>query len=161
MGLAPFCERPLRAHSPPPDLPTSGHNAGGCEPERACSGDPGVWVPRSRCQPADLRETDFRVHTAARPVGLRDKSWSRGRQASLGSACMRALLRRPSSDPHGPHPARLLCPWGSPGKNTAVGCHFLLQGNLPDPGIQPESPVSPVLAGRFLTAEPTGKSHWV
>ena len=25
-------------------------------------------------------------------------------------------------------PARLLCPWDSPGKNTGVGCHFLLQG---------------------------------
>ena len=24
--------------------------------------------------------------------------------------------------------ARLLCPWDSPGKNTGVGCHFLLQG---------------------------------
>ena len=24
-------------------------------------------------------------------------------------------------------PTRLLCPWGSPGKNTGVGCHFLLQ----------------------------------
>ena len=24
-------------------------------------------------------------------------------------------------------PARLLCPWDSPGKNTEVGCHFLLQ----------------------------------
>ena len=24
--------------------------------------------------------------------------------------------------------ARLLCPWGSPGKNTGVGCHALLQG---------------------------------
>ena len=23
---------------------------------------------------------------------------------------------------------RLLCPWGSPGKNTGVGCHFLPQG---------------------------------
>ena len=22
---------------------------------------------------------------------------------------------------------RLLCPWDSPGKNTGVGCHFLLQ----------------------------------
>ena len=34
--------------------------------------------------------------------------------------------------PHGlqpPHP-RLLCPWDSPGKNTGVGCHFLLQGIL-------------------------------
>ena len=25
-------------------------------------------------------------------------------------------------------PTRLLCPWDSPGKNTGVGCHFLLQG---------------------------------
>ena len=25
-------------------------------------------------------------------------------------------------------PTRLLCPWDSPGKNTIVGCHFLLQG---------------------------------
>ena len=24
-------------------------------------------------------------------------------------------------------PARLLCPWDFPGKNTRVGCHFLLQ----------------------------------
>ena len=24
-------------------------------------------------------------------------------------------------------PVRLLCPWNSPGKNTGVGCHFLLQ----------------------------------
>ena len=24
-------------------------------------------------------------------------------------------------------PTRLLCPWNSPGKNTRVGCHFLLQ----------------------------------
>ena len=29
--------------------------------------------------------------------------------------------------PHGLQPARLLRPWDSPGKNTGVGCHFLLQ----------------------------------
>ena len=29
--------------------------------------------------------------------------------------------------PHALQPARLLCPWNSPGKNTGVGCHFLLQ----------------------------------
>ena len=27
----------------------------------------------------------------------------------------------------GRQPTRLLCPWDSPGKNTGVGCHFLLQ----------------------------------
>ena len=29
--------------------------------------------------------------------------------------------------PHRWQPIRLLCPWDSPGKNTGVGCHFLLQ----------------------------------
>ena len=29
--------------------------------------------------------------------------------------------------PHRRPPTRLLCPWDSPGKNTGVGCHFLLQ----------------------------------
>ena len=33
-----------------------------------------------------------------------------------------------SLGPHGLQPARLLCPWNSPGKNTGVGYHFLLQG---------------------------------
>ena len=28
--------------------------------------------------------------------------------------------------PHGLSPARPLCPWDFPGKNTGVGCHFLL-----------------------------------
>ena len=29
--------------------------------------------------------------------------------------------------PHRWQPTRLPCPWDSPGKNTGVGCHFLLQ----------------------------------
>ena len=34
-------------------------------------------------------------------------------------------------------PARLLCPWDFPGKNTGVGCHFLLQGIFPTQGLNP------------------------
>ena len=30
--------------------------------------------------------------------------------------------------PHGPQPARILCPGHFPGKNAGMGCHFLLQG---------------------------------
>ena len=37
-----------------------------------------------------------------------------------------------------PQPDRLLCPQDSVGKNTGEG--WLLQGNLPDPGIEPGSP---------------------
>ena len=33
-----------------------------------------------------------------------------------------------SLPPQGLQSARLLCPWKSPGKNTGVGCHSLLQG---------------------------------
>ena len=40
----------------------------------------------------------------------------------------------------GLQPARLLCPWDSPGKNTGVDSHSFLQGDLPDPGIEPASP---------------------
>ena len=29
--------------------------------------------------------------------------------------------------PHRQQPTRVPCPWDSPGKNTGVGCHFLLQ----------------------------------
>ena len=32
--------------------------------------------------------------------------------------------------PQGLQPTRLLCPWDSPGKNTRVGCHFLLHNLL-------------------------------
>ena len=35
---------------------------------------------------------------------------------------------------HGLQPARVLCPWDSPGKNTGVGCHTLLQGIFPTQG---------------------------
>ena len=33
--------------------------------------------------------------------------------------------------------SRLLCPWDLPGKNTGVGCHFLLQGICPTQGSNP------------------------
>ena len=34
-------------------------------------------------------------------------------------------------------PARLLCAWDFPGKNTGVGCHSLLQGIFPTQGSNP------------------------
>ena len=37
-------------------------------------------------------------------------------------------------------PARFLCPWDSPGKNTGVGCHFLLQAIFPTQGLNPGLP---------------------
>ena len=56
--------------------------------------------------------------------------------------------------PQGLQPARLLCPWDFLGKNTGVGGHFLLQGDLPDPG---NELISPALAGGSFYHEPPGK----
>ena len=47
----------------------------------------------------------------------------------------------------------LLCPWNFPGKNTGVGCHFLLPGDLPNPRIEPASPAP---AGGLFTNELPG-----
>ena len=38
------------------------------------------------------------------------------------------------------------------------GLPFPPLGDLPDPGIEPASPVSPALAGGFFTTEPPGQS---
>ena len=53
--------------------------------------------------------------------------------------------------PHRLQSTRLLCPWNSPGKNTGVGSHSLLQGGLRNPRIKPRR-----IAGGFFTAELPG-----
>ena len=40
------------------------------------------------------------------------------------------------------------------------GLPFSTPGDLPDPGIEPVSLVSPALAGGFFTSEPPGKLHF-
>ena len=55
--------------------------------------------------------------------------------------------------PYGLQPTRVLCPWDFSGKNTGVVCHALLQGDLPNPGIEPRSPALQVDS---LTSEPPG-----
>ena len=48
---------------------------------------------------------------------------------SFSNACMHAKLLQscPTVQPHRRQPTRLPHPWDSPGKNTGVGRHFLLQ----------------------------------
>ena len=45
-----------------------------------------------------------------------------------------------------------------PGKNTGVGCHFLLPRNLPNPRIEPRSPTLQVDS---LPSKSPGKSKWL
>ena len=46
---------------------------------------------------------------------------------SAAAAAAKSLLVSNSVQPHRRQHTRLPCPWDSPGKNTGVGCHFLLQ----------------------------------
>ena len=60
--------------------------------------------------------------------------------------------------PYGLQPARLLCPWHSPGKNTGVDFHALLQGIFLTQGWN-ACLVSPVLVERFFTTSATWEAQ--
>ena len=73
-------------------------------------------------------------------------------RSGIAGSCIQSVvsdsLQPPDYSPPGP--------WASLGKNTGVGCYFLLQENLPDPGIEPTPPVSSALAGGFFIPAPPG-----
>ena len=63
--------------------------------------------------------------------------------------CSAASVVSDSWPPCRLRPARLLCPWESPGKNPGVvACPP--PGDLPDPGMEPLSPLSPALKADSL-----------
>ena len=68
--------------------------------------------------------------------------------------CAWSLQSCPTMQPHGPQPARLLCPQDSPYKNTG-GLPCPPPEELPDPGIK-QTCVSCIARG-FFTTEPLGK----
>ena len=61
--------------------------------------------------------------------------------------------------PFGMQPTRLLCPWDFSGDNSGLGCHFLLWGNLPEPG---QTHVSWVfcIAGNFFISLSLSHQHF-
>ena len=71
----------------------------------------------------------FFLH-AVNPQGTPKTIWDSLHACSVSQAHL-------TLQPHGLWPARLLCPWDSPGKNTEGGCHFLLQGIFPTQGLNP------------------------
>ena len=68
--------------------------------------------------------------------------------------CVSCSVVSNSLQPHGLQPARLLCPWNFPG-NYWSELPFPTLGDLPDPGIEPESLESPALADGFFTTVPS------
>ena len=61
----------------------------------------------------------------------------------MSCSCQVASVTSDSLRPH----RTLLCPWGFPGKNTEVGCHFLLQRIFRTQGSNPH-----LLSPRYLEA---------
>ena len=73
---------------------------------------------------------------------IRDHSLS-----TMGCCCLVAKARPALLWPRGLLPARFLCPWAFPGKNTGAGCHF-----------QPRDRTCIFcLVGGFFTTETLGK----
>ena len=60
--------------------------------------------------------------------GLWFKAHITSHKTSTAAAAAKSLQSCPTLvRPHRRQPTRLPCPWDSPGKNTGVGCHFLLK----------------------------------
>ena len=88
----------------------------------------GHCPPRAHC----LLERPAVAHDLAHVVGLSQGKFSHA--AAYKSHPMKwvqpCMCVCSAVQPHGLQPVRLLWPWDSPGKNTGVGCHSLLQGNF-------------------------------
>ena len=74
---------------------------------------------------------------ACRSIPWQKKTCSPGAHIPPVLLCAKSLQSGLPLQPHGLQPTRLLCPWDSPGKNTGVGCHALLQGVSSTQGWKP------------------------
>ena len=74
------------------------------------------------------------------------------------AACSVASVVADSLRPYGLQPARLLCPWDSPGNNTGVSCNALLQGIFLTQGSNSSLPAFPALQADSLPNEPPSHS---
>ena len=72
-------------------------------------------------------------HEIKRRLLLRIKAITNLKESEVSQLCL-------TLQHHGLQPATLLCPWDFPGKNTGMGCHFLLQWFFPTQGSNPGLP---------------------
>ena len=71
------------------------------------------------------------------PVQMSIKWWMGKCVCVCMCVCVSCSVVSDYLGPHGLSSPRLLCPWDFPGKNTGVGCHFLLQGIFLAQGLHP------------------------
>ena len=113
-------DRPIQVSSKPTD-------PSGVQPILRLSSSEVLTVEKNLCVEVDCRSSNLccsrvncRAHT--RSTGnFHHWSWF------CCCCCWVASVMSDSVRPQRWQPTRLLCPWDSPGKNTGVGCHFLLQ----------------------------------
>ena len=96
-----------------------------------CHSNPGVRQGRTWNEPG------FQVHSFLGQGKDRTGSQTQVQLSNPHCAVLSSSVMSDCLWPHGLQPARLLCPWDSPGKNTGVGCHALLQGIFPSQGLNP------------------------
>ena len=81
-----------------------------------------ISCPKQRTLGEELRKVTF----SSRSVFLNpERAESKGR---FGVMMLDHTSYLDSLQPYRLEPARLLCPWDFPGKNTGVGCHSLIEG---------------------------------
>ena len=78
---------------------------------------------------------------------------------SIDMCHAKSLQLCPTLWPHRLKPSRLLCPRDSPGKNTGVACHALLQRIFPTKGSNPHLLCLPPWQAGCLPLAPPGKPH--
>ena len=80
-------------------------------------------------------------------------SMDRGICGAVVHRITKSVFATPWTVPH-----QSSCPWDSPGKNTGVGCHFLLQGIFPTQGLNPRLPRL-LRRRQILSHLTTGEAH--
>ena len=101
----------------------------------------GFWKPEKPCPPlgAEWLLGRHELHLGVCVITSKHgRIWSRlGPTTSWLVSCHMLVyeVKVTQSRPHGLKPTRLFCPWNSPGRNTEVGCHSLLQGIFPIQGL--------------------------
>ena len=111
------------SHPTPSQYNTKGFPDGSDSKESACNvGDPGS-IPRLGRSPGEGNGSPLQSSF------LENSTDSKAWWATVCCCCCCCVTSVVSDSvrPHRRQPTRLLRPWDSPGKNTGVGCHFLLQ----------------------------------
>ena len=85
------------------------------------------------------KNTGVGCHALLQEGGLKQNfwNWSSAAKSKMRACVLVTSVTSNSLRLYGLVPASLLCPWDSPGKNTGVGSHFLLQGIFPTQGSNP------------------------